>query len=97
MIVNTVFQDLALNKGAVSNAIFAAAGPKLQQLVSSQKSNGTFGDIIVTDSCKLKSKQVFHAVSPSWDKGQGTAEKVSLTLCLNRVVKCIHRENLLQM
>ncbi|XP_017276145.1 poly(ADP-ribose) polymerase family member 14-related sequence 1 [Kryptolebias marmoratus] len=75
VIVNTVFDDLALNRGAVSNAILAAAGPKLQQLVTDQNPKGTHGEVIVTDGCKLKSKKVFHVVAPSWDKGQGTAEK----------------------
>ncbi|XP_054908738.1 poly(ADP-ribose) polymerase family member 14-related sequence 1 isoform X2 [Poeciliopsis prolifica] len=75
VIVNTVAEDLILNKGAISNAIFSAAGVKLQQLVHSQKTSGSPGEIVVTDGCKLKSKQVFHAIAPSWDKGQGTAEK----------------------
>lgn len=74
--MNTVFEDLALNKGAVSNAILSVAGPKLQQLVNANHASGNAGDVIVTDGCKLKSKQVFHAVAPHWDKGQGTAEKV---------------------
>ncbi|XP_047456373.1 poly(ADP-ribose) polymerase family member 14-related sequence 1 isoform X2 [Mugil cephalus] len=73
--VNTVFEDLALNKGAVSNAILKMAGPKLQQLVHAKNTSGTVGEVIVTDGCKLKSKQVFHAVVPHWDKGKGTAEK----------------------
>ncbi|MEQ2175108.1 hypothetical protein GOODEAATRI_014819 [Goodea atripinnis] len=41
VIVNTVAEDLILNKGAVSNAIFSAAGPKLQQLVHNQQTGGT--------------------------------------------------------
>lgn len=75
--MNTVFDDLALNRGAVSNAILREAGPKLQQLVTAKNAKGNIGDIIVTDGCKLKSRQVFHAVSPHWDKGQGTADKVN--------------------
>lgn len=74
--MNTVFEDLALNKGAVSNAIFGVAGPKLQQLVNAKNASGNVGEVIVTDGCQLKSKQVFHAVAPHWDNGQGTAEKV---------------------
>ncbi len=74
--MNTVFEDLALNKGAVSNAIFSVAGPKLQQLVTSKNATGKLGEIIVTDGCKLKSKKVFHVVTPHWDQGQGAAEKV---------------------
>ncbi|KAK2839529.1 hypothetical protein Q5P01_013269 [Channa striata] len=73
--VNTVFEDLALNKGAVSNAIFGVAGAELQQLVKANNAKGNIGEVIVTNGCNLKSKQVFHAVSPHWDKGQSTAEK----------------------
>lgn len=78
-----MFEDLALNRGAVSSAILGVAGPKLQQLVTAQKASANLGEVIVTDGCKLKSKQVFHAVAPHWDKGQGTSEKV------NSYITCI--------
>ncbi|XP_035860523.1 poly(ADP-ribose) polymerase family member 14-related sequence 1 isoform X2 [Sander lucioperca] len=73
--VNTVFENLALNRGAVSSAILAVAGPTLQQLVLANNATGVAGEIIVTDGCKLKSKKVFHVVAPHWDKGKGTADK----------------------
>uniref|UniRef100_UPI003AB08C90 poly(ADP-ribose) polymerase family member 14-related sequence 1 n=1 Tax=Centroberyx gerrardi TaxID=166262 RepID=UPI003AB08C90 len=76
VIVNTVAEDLVLTRGAVSNAIFGVAGPKLQELVKEKQTNGNLGDVIVTDACKLKSKKVFHAVAPHWDNGQGTAQKI---------------------
>uniref|UniRef100_A0A3B5AGG8 Poly [ADP-ribose] polymerase n=1 Tax=Stegastes partitus TaxID=144197 RepID=A0A3B5AGG8_9TELE len=75
VIVNTVSEDLALNKGAVSNAILSAAGSKLQQLVTASNASGTIGEVVVTDGCKLKSKQVFHAVLPRWDSGSSAAKK----------------------
>uniref|UniRef100_A0A665VB48 Poly [ADP-ribose] polymerase n=1 Tax=Echeneis naucrates TaxID=173247 RepID=A0A665VB48_ECHNA len=74
--VNTVFEDLVLNKGAVSNAILKVAGPKLQQLVNAMNASANVGEIIVTEGCNLKSKHVFHAVAPHWDKGQGASEKI---------------------
>ncbi len=74
--MNTVFEDLKLNRGAVSSAIFGVAGANLQQLVNAKNTAGNVGEVIVTDGCNLKSKQVFHAVTPHWDNGQGTAEKV---------------------
>ncbi|KAE8299582.1 Poly [ADP-ribose] polymerase 14 [Larimichthys crocea] len=74
--VNTVFEDLALNRGAVSSAIFRVAGPKLQEFVTAKNPSGTVGEVIVTEGCKLKSSQVFHVVTPHWDNGQGTAEKI---------------------
>lgn len=71
-----MFEDLALNRGAVSSAIFRVAGPKLQEFVTAKNPSGTVGEVIVTEGCKLKSSQVFHVVTPHWDNGQGTAEKV---------------------
>ncbi|XP_073330301.1 poly(ADP-ribose) polymerase family member 14-related sequence 1 isoform X2 [Pagrus major] len=85
--VNSVSEDLDLNKGAVSNAIFGVAGAKLQQLVNAKNASGSFGEVIVTEGCKLKSKQVFHAVTPHWDNGQGTADKILKGIfkdCLDR-------------
>lgn len=84
--VNTVSEDLSLKKGAVSHAILSAAGLKLQQLVNAKCASASLGDVIVTDGCKLNSKQVFHAVAPHWDKGQGTSEKLLSGIfkdCLN--------------
>ncbi|XP_062288428.1 protein mono-ADP-ribosyltransferase PARP14-like [Scomber scombrus] len=75
VIVNTVSEDLALNKGAVSSAILGAAGPKLQKLVQAENAEPHVSKVIVTDGCNLKCKHVFHAIAPDWDNGQGTAEK----------------------
>lgn len=74
--VNVVFEDLALNRGAISKAILLVAGPKLQQQVLAKSPSGNFGDIIVTDGCKLKSSHVFHAVTPQWDNDKGASEKI---------------------
>ncbi|KAM9365083.1 poly(ADP-ribose) polymerase family member 14-related sequence 1 isoform 2-T2 [Pholidichthys leucotaenia] len=74
--VNAIFEELALNKGAISNAILGAAGAKLQQLVDAKNASKNVGEVIVTDGCKLKSKQVFHAIVPHWDKGKGTSAKI---------------------
>ncbi|XP_041663634.1 poly(ADP-ribose) polymerase family member 14-related sequence 1 isoform X2 [Cheilinus undulatus] len=71
VVVNTITKDLDLSKGAVSNAIFRVAGPKLQQVVRAKSPSGNVGEVIVTEGCNLKSKQVFHAVAPHWDNGQG--------------------------
>ncbi|KAM8855349.1 poly(ADP-ribose) polymerase family member 14-related sequence 1 [Spinachia spinachia] len=78
VIVNTVAKDLALNRGAISHAIFSEAGSKLQLLIQSNAVNPSrsFGEVIATDACKLKCKKVFHAVAPQWDNGQGAAEKL---------------------
>ncbi|XP_075904598.1 poly(ADP-ribose) polymerase family member 14-related sequence 1 isoform X2 [Nelusetta ayraudi] len=79
VIVNTVFDDLDLTRAAVSKAILGVAGPNLQEFVtteaeSKQKIND--GDIVITEGGLLYSQFVYHAVTPNWDKGKGTAQKI---------------------
>ncbi|XP_041119390.1 protein mono-ADP-ribosyltransferase PARP14-like isoform X2 [Polyodon spathula] len=78
VIVNTIAADLSLNSGAVSKAIFHAAGPKLQTLLdkAAQKSTPAKGKVLKTEGCKLKSDFVFHVIGPRWDSGTGDAEKI---------------------
>lgn len=76
--MNTVFESLDLTRGAISKAILGVAGPKLQEFVSAAKANGTVGEIIITEGCMLQSMFVYHAVTPRWDKGKGSSEKVRL-------------------
>lgn len=79
MIVNTVFEDLDLSRAAVSKAILGVAGPKLQEFVTvAATAKVNSGDIVMTEGCRLESRFVYHAVTPSYDKGKGTAQKVSL-------------------
>uniref|UniRef100_A0A8C5HA54 Poly [ADP-ribose] polymerase n=1 Tax=Gouania willdenowi TaxID=441366 RepID=A0A8C5HA54_GOUWI len=88
VIVNILASDLSLNKGAVSNAILHVAGSKLQDLVKASKSSGHVGEIIVTDACKLRCKQVYHAIAPHYNKGNSKSEKELRKIisdCLNRV------------
>lgn len=75
--MNSVFRGLDLKIGAISNAIFQAAGPQLQVLLNAEKSSGASGNIIVTEGCQLKSTFVYHAVTCSWDAAQGSAQKVA--------------------
>lgn len=75
VIVNTATEDLTLSRGAVSNAILKAAGPVLQQMVMAKQNKASVGEVIVTEGCNLSCKQVYHAVAPHWDNGQGTAQK----------------------
>ncbi|XP_029936580.1 poly(ADP-ribose) polymerase family member 14-related sequence 1 isoform X2 [Myripristis murdjan] len=76
VIVNSVAEDLDLRRGAVSCALFGVAGQKLQELVREKQNKANLGDIIITDACKLKSKQVFHAVAPHWNNGKGAVSKI---------------------
>ena len=72
--MNVVGECLDLERGAVSKAILSVAGPRLRDLLNEE--TGGFGDVIITDGCKLQSDWVFHAVVPAWDK-QGNALKVT--------------------
>lgn len=77
VVVNTVGPGLRLDQGAVSNALFTAAGPELQNLVDQQSAPpASVGAVIITEGCNLKSKMVYHTVAPQWDGGQGNTEKV---------------------
>ncbi|XP_030642348.1 poly(ADP-ribose) polymerase family member 14-related sequence 1 [Chanos chanos] len=77
IIVNSVASDLALNHGAISQAILGAAGPQLQTLLNQQvTAQAKYGDVFVTDACNLKSKFVFHTVVPHWNGGKGSEQKV---------------------
>ncbi|KAK1166015.1 protein mono-ADP-ribosyltransferase PARP14-like [Acipenser oxyrinchus oxyrinchus] len=78
VIVNTIAVDLSLNSGAVSKAIFQAAGSKLQTLLheAAQESTPAEGTVLKTEGCKLKSDFVFHVIGPRWDSGKGDAEKI---------------------
>lgn len=81
--MNTVGPGLRLDQGAVSNALFRAAGPELQNLVDQQSAPpATVGAVIITEGCNLRSKMVYHTVAPQWAGGQGNTEKVSLCISL---------------
>lgn len=85
VIVNTVFGDLDLTRAAVSKAILGVAGPNLQEFVTTEaksKAKVNDGDIVITEGGLLHSPFVYHAVTPNWDKGKGTAQKVWLRYML---------------
>ncbi|KAL2081153.1 hypothetical protein ACEWY4_023006 [Coilia grayii] len=88
VVVNTVGPGLRLDQGAVTNALLAAAGPGLQNLVDQQSAPpANEGAVIVTEGCNLRSKMVFHTVAPQWDGGQGHAQRV-----LGRIVaECLEQ------
>uniref|UniRef100_A0A803JEU7 Poly [ADP-ribose] polymerase n=1 Tax=Xenopus tropicalis TaxID=8364 RepID=A0A803JEU7_XENTR len=78
VIVNSVGKDLNLNLGAVSKALNAKAGAKLQEQLR-EISRGTEveeGSVFVTDGFGLNCKKVIHVVTPGWDQGKGPAEKI---------------------
>lgn len=65
VIVNSVFADLNLNRGAISSAILRAAGSQIQESINAKKKSGSIGEIIVTVAWRLKSMLVYHAVTPT--------------------------------
>lgn len=77
VVVNTLSSDLNLSVGAVSNALFKAAGPQLQVLLNQQATGpASNGAVFETAGANLKNKLVFHAVVPHWNQGQGKELKV---------------------
>lgn len=79
VVVNTLSSDLNLSVGAVSNALFKAAGPQLQVLLNQQATGpASNGAVFETAGANLKNKLVFHAVVPHWNQGQGKELKVIL-------------------
>ncbi|KAI5107509.1 poly [ADP-ribose] polymerase 14 [Silurus meridionalis] len=87
VVVNSVSADLALNHGAVAQAILTAAGPQIQILLNQQVTGpAKNGAIFVTPGCNLKNKLVFHAVAPHWNQGQGSDKTLEGIIddCLGR-------------
>ncbi|XP_053352525.1 poly(ADP-ribose) polymerase family member 14-related sequence 1 isoform X2 [Clarias gariepinus] len=75
VLVNSVAPDLALNHGAIAQAILATAGPQIQTLLNQQaKGPANDGAVFITSGCNLKNKVVFHAVAPHWKQAQGSAQ-----------------------
>uniref|UniRef100_A0A667WJI6 Poly [ADP-ribose] polymerase n=1 Tax=Myripristis murdjan TaxID=586833 RepID=A0A667WJI6_9TELE len=76
-VVNAANEELK-HIGGVAFALLKAAGPQLQKLSDdyiSKKGHLKPGDAIITDSCNLPCKYVFHAVCPFWDNGTGQAKE----------------------
>ncbi|KAK2850420.1 hypothetical protein Q7C36_009203 [Tachysurus vachellii] len=75
VVVNSISADLALNHGAVAQAILTAAGPQIQTQLNQQATGpANNGAIFITSGCNLKNKLVFHTVAPHWNQGQGSAQ-----------------------
>ncbi|XP_038559138.1 protein mono-ADP-ribosyltransferase PARP14-like isoform X2 [Micropterus salmoides] len=92
VIVNTISENMDLNRGAVSKAILEAAGSGLQSAVRSEARVATLQrtDVVITDGFNLRCQKVFHAVCPFWDNGSGKAEEELITTvryCLDAAEK----------
>ncbi|XP_077305883.1 protein mono-ADP-ribosyltransferase PARP14-like isoform X2 [Lithobates pipiens] len=84
VIVNSVGADLDLTRGAVSKALLSRAGSNMQQLLNDESlgTQGEPGSVFSTDGCNLICQEVLHVVTPQWDNGQGTSEKI-----LRKIIK----------
>ncbi|XP_061082720.1 poly(ADP-ribose) polymerase family member 14-related sequence 1 isoform X2 [Conger conger] len=94
VVVNILGESLSLDSGNVSRAILHAAGEELQTLLQAEVagSKPATGAVLVTKGCNLKSKNVFHALAPHWDKGKGKTDQV-----LERIVEqCLEKAEELQ-
>ncbi|XP_026865825.2 poly(ADP-ribose) polymerase family member 14-related sequence 1 [Electrophorus electricus] len=84
VVVNSISSDLALNHGAISSAIFKAAGPHLQDLLNQHAVNpAPVGAIFVTNGCNLKTSLVFHAVAPHWKGSEQKVMEDIMSKCLD--------------
>nr|XP_055063231.1 protein mono-ADP-ribosyltransferase PARP14-like [Misgurnus anguillicaudatus] len=95
IIVNTISEDLDLNKGAISKALLQAAGHQLQKEVTTtvHASRLNHGKMVITDGYNLKCKRVFHVVCPFWKGGRASEDR---DLC--QIIRdCLKKAETLQM
>ncbi|RXN29685.1 poly [ADP-ribose] polymerase 14-like protein [Labeo rohita] len=91
VIVNTISEDLDLSKGAVSKALLQTAGHQLQSEITraARSKNVNYGEMVITDGCKLKCQKVFHVVCPFWQQGSGHKALIQIIRdCLETAEKC---------
>ncbi|KAM8855351.1 protein mono-ADP-ribosyltransferase PARP9 isoform 1-T2 [Spinachia spinachia] len=81
VIVNTISQDLSLNRGQISKALLAGAGSKLQEELYSAPHKGL---VIPTKGYQLQCKQVFHTICLV--KENTSAEQIFY----KSVLECLH-------
>lgn len=71
--------------GGVCGAIFAAAGPELDDACAAIGGCAT-GDAVATPGFRLPARWVIHAVGPVWHGG-GQGEPAQLASCYRRIVE----------
>ncbi|XP_075466029.1 protein mono-ADP-ribosyltransferase PARP14-like isoform X3 [Ascaphus truei] len=95
VIVNSVGRDLRLDSGGASKALSGKAGQKLQKCLDkvSHKTQVKEGSVYETEGCDLSCRKVIHVVTPQWDKGKGSSEKI-LRAILRTCLKITEKERL---
>lgn len=97
VIVNTISEDLDLNKGAISKALLETAGHGLQAEVTraARGNRLNYGEMVITDGYKLNCAKVFHVVCPFWSSGHDSGEKVKV---LSHIIRdCLKKAEALRM
>uniref|UniRef100_A0A8C8SR85 Poly [ADP-ribose] polymerase n=1 Tax=Pelusios castaneus TaxID=367368 RepID=A0A8C8SR85_9SAUR len=92
VIVNSVAQDLQLDKGPLSKALLSKAGSMLQEQLSAEGLGkvANEGSVFKTEGCNLGCRFVLHAIVPGWNKGQESGQKLLsaiITECLQTTEK----------
>ena len=63
--MNNTIKDLALNTGAVSKAIFRAAGPSLKEECDKKYPKGIkYGQVAISGGHGLKCQKIYHGTLP---------------------------------
>ncbi|KAA0703895.1 Poly [ADP-ribose] polymerase 14 [Triplophysa tibetana] len=96
VIVNTISDDLDLNKGAISKALLETAGHRLQEEVTAARGNRlNYGEMVITDGYKLNCAKVFHVVCPFWSSGRDSEDKDKV---LRQIIRdCLKKAEALRM
>ncbi|XP_007942118.1 protein mono-ADP-ribosyltransferase PARP14 [Orycteropus afer afer] len=78
VVVNSIPTDLTLNRGPLSRALLAKAGPMLQEELKevSQKVTVKVGTVLRTTGCNLHCQHVLHVVPPEWGNNSISSQKV---------------------
>ncbi|KAK2493461.1 hypothetical protein MC885_011875 [Smutsia gigantea] len=78
VVVNSISPDLQLNKGSLSQAILAKAGPKLQEELDTvgQMAEVGVGTVLQTSGHSLRCRHVLHVVAPVWKNGNASSLKI---------------------
>lgn len=61
--------------GALNDALFAAAGPRLDEMVLEEIFKPKLGDAYIFPACNLPVKQVIFVITEDWDAGIGVQDR----------------------
>ncbi|KAF6120826.1 poly(ADP-ribose) polymerase family member 14 [Phyllostomus discolor] len=78
VVVNSIPSNLELNRGPLSSALLAKAGPDLQKELYTAEQNLPVGvgTILQTSGCNLHCHHVLHVVAPDWNNDNTSSRKI---------------------